>query len=238
MLERNLFDETFLGMACYHLVAPIEPSDLAALNAARREASIFASAKLNESDEETASALGEFGFRRICRQLLLRAHLAGASRGASDVPITDRLHLHPADVLAHAAQLDGGRFRQDPVIETAAAIDLYAAWVRRSTSGAKRIASIDRNFVSFEDRAGVRWIDLVSVLDKRQGIAVKLLHAIIEDARRSGLQQVKVVTDSGNIPALQAYRKAGFDPEHSLIVFHLFSRVDGTASSNRIRGER
>jgi hypothetical protein len=63
--------------------------------------------------------------------------------------------------------------------------------VRNSTSGEKRIASIGRNFVSFEDRAGVRWIDLVSVLDKRQGIAVKILAATIGDARRDRLEEVK-----------------------------------------------
>jgi hypothetical protein len=37
-----------------------------------------------------------------------------------------------------------------------------------------------------EDRAGARWIDLVSVLDKRQGIAVKILAATIGDARQEG----------------------------------------------------
>jgi GNAT superfamily N-acetyltransferase len=225
MIKRTPFDEAFLGVACYHLVPPIEPSDLAALSAAREEGPIFASAKIDASDGETAKTLGQLGFRRICTQMLLRGRLDSASQGAGDVLITERLDLDPVDVRAHAAQLDGGRFRQDPLIATDAAIDLYAAWVRNSTSGAKRVASINRNFVSFEDRAGVRWIDLVSVLDKRQGIAVKILAATIEDARRSRLKEVKVVTGSDNIHALGAYRKAGFELEHSLMIFHLLSPI-------------
>jgi ribosomal protein S18 acetylase RimI-like enzyme len=79
--------------------------------------------------------------------------------------------------------------------------------------------------VSFEDRAEVRWIDLVSVLDKRQGIAVRILTAIIGDALQSGLKEVKVVTGGDNIPALGAYRKAGFEVENSLTIFHLLSPI-------------
>jgi GNAT superfamily N-acetyltransferase len=224
MINRTRFDEAFLGLACYHLVPPIEPSDLAALSAARGEGPMFASAKIDASDDETAKTLGQLGFRRICTQMLLRVRLDGASRSAGDVLITERLDLDPVDVRVHATQL-GGRFRQDPLIARDAAINLYAAWVRNSTSGAKRVASIDRNFVSFEDRAEVRWIDLVSVLDKRQGIAVRILTAIIGDALQSGLKEVKVVTGGDNIPALGAYRKAGFEVENSLTIFHLLSPI-------------
>jgi GNAT superfamily N-acetyltransferase len=220
MIKRTPFDEPFLRVACYQLTLPIEPSDLAALNAARGEGPIFVSAKIDASDDDTAKRLRQLGFRRICTQMLLRVRLDGASRAAGDVLITEWLDLDPADARIHAVQL-GGRFRQDPLIAT----DLYAAWVRNSTSGAKRIASIDRNFVSFEDRAGVRWIDLVSVLDKRQGIAAKILAATIGDAWQNRLEEVKVVTGSDNIPALGAYTKAGFELERSLVIFHLFSPV-------------
>jgi hypothetical protein len=92
---------------------------------------------------------------------------------------------------------------------------------RNSTGGAKRVASINRNFVSFEDSAPIRRIDLVSVLDKGVGIGVKLLTAIIEDACRRGLEEVKVVTDRDNVTALRTYRAVGFQPERSLAVLHL-----------------
>src|SRR5712692_2137032 len=230
MLQRTPFDEAFLGVASYHLVPPIEPSDLAALDAARGEGPIFASTKIDARDDETANTLGQLGFRRICTQILLRVRLHGASRGVGDVRITERLDLDPVDVRAHAVQLDSGRFRQDPLIATDAAIALYAAWVRNSTRGAKRVASINRNFVSFEDRAGVRWIDLLSVLDKRAGIATRLLGAIVEDARRSSREEVKVVTDGDNIAALHAYRIAGFEPERSLMIFPLLSARPGNRS--------
>jgi GNAT superfamily N-acetyltransferase len=223
MLQQDLFDQTFLGVACYRLVPPIEPSDLAALNTLRGEESIFASTKIDASDDAMANTLEQLGYRRICKQIVLRARLDGAARSTDEASITARLDLDPVDVRAHAAQFDSGRFRQDRLIATDAAIEFYAAWVRNSTHGAKRVASINRNFASFEDRAGVRWIDLLSVLDRGEGIALRLVGAIIEDARRSSLQEVKVVTDGNNMAALRAYRKAGFEPERSLMVFHLFS---------------
>jgi hypothetical protein len=228
MLQRTPFDETFLKATCYHVLPPIGSADLAALNAARAARSIFASAKIDATDLETASTLQEFGFRRICTQILLRRTLDRTPSAVDVACIVDTLDLSPADVLAHAAQLKKGRFRQDPLIDTDAAIKLYAGWVRNSTCGGKRVAAIDRNFLSFEDRQGVRWIDLVSVLDQRVGIAVRLLGTIIEDARRRRLQEVKVVTDGDNVAALRAYAAVDFEPERTLVVFHLLS---GSANS-------
>jgi GNAT superfamily N-acetyltransferase len=223
MLRPTPFDEAFLGVACYHLMPPIEPADLAALSAAQAKGPCFASAKIDASDLETLNTMEKLDFRRICIQLLLRHRLDAAPGIAADVQIAERLDLGPTDVRAHAVQFETGRFRQDPLIATDAAIELYAAWVRISTRGGKRIASVNRNFVSFEDTQGVRWIDLVSVLDKRAGIAARLLGTIVEDARRRSLKEVKVVTDADNIAALRAYRAAGFQPERALVVFHLHS---------------
>jgi GNAT superfamily N-acetyltransferase len=201
---------------------PVGSADLAALNAARAAHAVFASAKIDASDVETASTLEKFGFRRICTQILLRRRLDQPS--CVDLArISDRIDVSPADVLAHAAQLTKGRFRQDPLIDPDAAVELYAAWVRNSTHGGKRVAAVDRNFLSFEDRNGVRWIDLVSVLDQRVGIAVRLLGTIIDDARQRRLKQVKVITDGDNIAALRAYTAVGFQPERSLVVFHLLT---------------
>ena len=97
------------------------------------------------------------------------------------------------------------------------------SWIRNSIGGGKRVASIDRNFLTFEDTAGARQIDLLSVLSKRTGIAARLLAAIVEDARKAGLREVKVLTDRDNIAAVHAYRAAGFVPERLLAVFHLHS---------------
>jgi hypothetical protein len=230
MLQRAPFEEAFLQVACYHLVLPIEPPDLAALSAAEAGGPIFASAKIDASDDETMHTLEQFGFRRVCTQISLRIRLDGASGCASEARTTERLDLDATDVRAHAAQLVYGRFRQDPLIATEAAIDLYTSWVRNSTRGAKRIAAVNRNFVSFEDIAGVRWIDLLSVLDKRAGIAGKLLGMVVADARHRGLEEVKVVTDRDNVVALNTFRAAGFEPERSLAVLHLLRQSERVRS--------
>lgn len=222
MLQRDSFEEAFLGVVCYHLVLPIGPSDLTALSAAEAKGPpVFASAKVDARDDKTIRTLEQVGFRRICTQILLRIRLDGATGAASDACITERLDLDPMDVRAHAAQHVYGRFRQDPLIATDASIDLYEAWVRNSTGGAKRVIAITRNFISFEDCARVRWIDLVSVLDKRAGVASKLLYMVVTDARCRGLAEVKVVTDRDNVLALKTYQRAGFQPERSLAILHL-----------------
>jgi predicted N-acetyltransferase YhbS len=99
----------------------------------------------------------------------------------------------------------------------------YMAWIRNSISGGKRVASIERNFLTFEDTAGVRLIDLLSVVSKRAGIARRLLATIVEDARNEGLRAVMVVTDRDNIAAGHAFSAAGFVPERFLAVLHLHS---------------
>jgi hypothetical protein len=221
MLRRSPFEEPFLRATCYNLLPPVEPSDLDALAVIQSEGTLFASTKIDASEERTAHLLSQFGFRKICTQVSLRAPTNGTSASADGVQIRERLDLNPEDIRAHALQIETGRFRQDPLIEPEVAIDIYAAWVRNSTQGAKRVASIDRNFATFADGPGIRSIDLVSVLDKGAGLAVKLLSAILDDARTKKLEQVQVLTDSNNLPALRAYRAAGFQLERSLVVFHL-----------------
>jgi hypothetical protein len=221
MLRRSPFDEPFLRATCYNLLPPVEPSDLDALAVIQSEGTLFASTKIDASDKQTLHTVSRVGFRRICSQVLLRARPNGASVNTDGVHISDRLDLDPRDIRAHALQIETGRFRQDPLITPESAINIYAAWVRNSTQGAKRVASIDRNFATFADGPGIRSIDLVSVLDKGAGLAVKLLSAILDDARTKKLEQVQVLTDSNNLPALRAYRAAGFQRERSLVVFHL-----------------
>jgi GNAT superfamily N-acetyltransferase len=223
MLRRTPFDERFFAVPCYRLVPPIEPSDLRALAVVRSEVAVFACAKVDASDLATVSRLEALGFRRISTQVRLRRCLESPPGAASDAWIGDRLELGAADIRAHATQLETGRVRQDPRIATATAIEFYMAWIRNSIGGGKRVASIDRNFLTFEDTAGARLIDLLSVLSKRAGIAARLLAAIVEDARKAGLREVNVLTDRDNIAAVHAYSAAGFVPERLLAVFHLHS---------------
>ena len=223
MLRRNPFDEPFLGVPCYQLVPPIESSDLSALAMVRSKRDIFAHAKVDASDLEAVNRLEALGFCRICMQLVFRLCLENPSTAGGDAQIDDQLELDPADLRAHAAQLETSRIRQDPLIATEAAINFYIAWIRNSTRGGKRVASIDRNFLTFEDTAGVRLIDLLSVVDKRVGIARRLLATIVEDARKKGLREVKVVTDRDNIAAGHAYSAVGFVRERFLVILHLHS---------------
>ena len=223
MLRRTRFDERFLAVPCYQLVAPFQSSDLRRLAVVHSGGAIFAYTKVDADDLEAVSKLEVLGFRRICTQVRMRFRFEVPPTAAADARIDNHLELSPTDIRDHAAQLETGRIRQDPLIATETAFEFYMAWIRNSTSGGKRVASIDHNFLTFADTAGIRTIDLLSVLNKRSGIAKRLLATITEGARKEGLREVRVVTDCGNIAAGHAYNATGFVPERFLAVLHLHS---------------
>jgi hypothetical protein len=133
------------------------------------------------------------------------------------------LSLEPKDIEYHAANFATSRYRQDPLLDPEQANHLYARWVANSLSGRKRVASVGRNFCSFADSGNVRWIDLLSVLDKGQANATRLLRAVIDQAAMEGLTEIRVVTEVENAIALRVYRRTGFEILTFYNCLHLLS---------------
>lgn len=215
MLTESRFDAEFLLLPCYRLTDPVSGGDLAALAQEMNDGPVFADVKLPAANLTAARMLQLFGFRRICAQVELRCDLERSrpdtfQSTVDEIAITDSLFLNSNDIKSHAANFETNRYRQDPLLDWEAANNLYARWVSNSLSGRKRVAHVARDFCSFLDAGEVRSIDLLSVLDKRQGHAMRLVHAVIEDARGRGLAEVRVVTEVENEIALKVYRRAGF----------------------------
>jgi GNAT superfamily N-acetyltransferase len=226
MLAESPFDAKFLRLPCYRLTEPVSGDDLKALAREIKDGPVFADVKLRAADLSATRMLQLFGFRRICVQVELRCVLERSRRdsfqsAAEGVAIADSLSLNPDDIESHAANFETNRYRQDPLLDCEAANRLYARWVANSLSGRRCVAHIARNFCSFLDAGEVRSIDLLSVLDKRQGHAMQLVHAVIEDARRKGLTEVRVVTEVENEIALSVYRRAGFEIRTFYTCLHL-----------------
>jgi len=219
MLHAVEFDQTFFQRPCYRLRPTVTDAEWSEFDRLAREISIFADLKSPASDLETASDALTRSFRKICTQVELSHHLTKVD-SADRVVVTDSLALANDEHRAHAEHFLTSRFRQDPHIPSEVANNLYAAWIANSLGGRKRIASLGVNFCSFDDKDGVRHIDLLSVLDKGRGYATELLRAVASDAKSSGLRKILVTTEVENEPAMKAYRAAGFEIESFNSVFH------------------
>ena len=225
MIRKSAFDEEFFGVPCFQLIDPIVRADLSALSRFSPRLPYFASAKVPASDLVTARLLLDRGFRKICTQVELLHPLtqmnAVAERRRS-AEIKDTLHLSEEEIRSHATHFETSRFRQDPLLPTAAADALYAKWISNSLSGSKRVAFTGVNFCTFVDNGPSRSIDLLSVLDRRQGHALALLSTLLADARHRKCACVRVVTEAENEAAIAAYRSLGFLIEKFINVFHFY----------------
>jgi hypothetical protein len=231
MLLRLAFDEEFFAMPCFRLKPPVQPCDRVALVQQLSRGALFADSKIPASDLETARLLLEIGFHKTCVQVELQRSFDATSSnfslraldGEPAASIVKRLHLSAADIKTHAAHFATSRFRQDPLIPAERANRLYAKWIENSLSGAKSVAHIDSNFCSFFDTSNVRFIDLLSVLDKRRGYATALVTAILKDALTSGVRELRVVTEVENAAALAVYRGCGLEIKTFHTCFHLIN---------------
>jgi hypothetical protein len=225
MITTSAFDEEFFGVPCFSLVDPVVPADLSALPRLPLRSPCFAAAKVPASDLVTARLLLNRGFRKICTQVelihpLTKVNAAAVTRRSAE--IKDALHLSEDKICAHASHFETSRFRQDSLLPTTAADALYAKWISNSLSGSKRVVCTGLNFCTFVDNGPNLRIDLLSVLDKRQGHARTLLSTLLTDARHQKCACVRVVTEAENGAALAAYRNVGFMIEKFINVFHFY----------------
>jgi hypothetical protein len=219
MLSPVDFDREFLGRPCYRLRPPITDAEWNQFDRLAFGNSIFADLKSPASDLATASQALRRSFRKICIQVEL-LHCLAEVQPADEVTFGNALTLTDEQKRMHAEHFVTSRFRQDHDLPCEQAIHLYTRWIANSVSGAKRLAMVDVDFCSFEDRDGVRKIDLLSVLNKRRGHATELLRAVLTDAKSSALRKVVSTTELENEAALKAYKATGFEIEAFTTVFH------------------
>jgi Acetyltransferase (GNAT) family len=213
------FDEAFLKRPCYRLRPEVSQAEWSRFEQLARREPVFADLKVAASDLETAREAMQRSFRKICTQVEL-FHPLEPIEPDEEVSFGDRLDVTDDQRRAHAEHFRACRHRQDPLIPTPAAIDLYTDWIANSLGGGKRVAALGVNFCSFADGNGIRQIDLLSVIEKGRGYATRLLKAVASDAKRKGLREVCVTTEIENEASLKAYKAAAFQMRAFNCVFH------------------
>lgn len=220
------FDSRMLGLEWYRLNGH-DPAQL------ERDLSILSGRRFGldariqqDGAEGMLDVLRAHGGCVICEQSLFDAHLPQAVQRHPDVALSPRLEISPDAQDRHSANFPYSRFRRDPLLAEGAAARLYAAWWRNSLEGGALVAQCgERALCTFTLKAGIISIDLLSVLDKRQGQGRRLLETVMACGREMGATRIQVRTEIDN-PARFLYMAQGFREIRRWHVAHLIKGGD------------
>ncbi len=220
-LSYSEFDSDVFGVR-FIRVTSVDAAELAdELEEEKSTGPMMADAKIAAGDTARERRLIGLGFRRVTTQVEFTAIIGIQWIGAQAAAVTDSLVLDATDLTAHATSFVFSRFLQDPFVPRADAVRFMEAWISNSLSGRRKVVAIGKNFCTYQLRETSLEIDLLSCLDRRGGIATRLLSAIRTIAANAGLPAVHVVTEGENVPALRTYMSSGFFPSKATLVFHL-----------------
>jgi GNAT superfamily N-acetyltransferase len=222
-LERQAFDEAAFDRPFYRVTSMDSDGLERGIATLRKQAMPFiVDAKTPSDDLVSSRRLLSLGFRKVCMQIRLVNDLSGPADFDQQAGVADTLDWPDELIAAHARNFVFDRFALDIALPAEGHDRLYSKWIRTSfTSGRKRILTIGRNFLSFvDDGEGLR-IDLLSVLDHRQGIGRRLLNSLSSLAKDSGRASVTTVTECENHAAVQLYCRTGYRLCDFQAVFHL-----------------
>lgn len=225
-IVKQSFDSDAFGIPFYRItelsMARLA-EELPSITAARP---VIIDAKVPEPNVEAGSWLLGQGFRKICTQLelLWPTGAASLSGSADGVRLVDELSLTDDELGAHARNFIFDRFSQDPALPRSGVHRLYERWIRNSTSGRRRVLRAGRSFFTFSVAGDLVRTDLLSVLDKRQGMGRRLVASLLEHARSIDARGISVITECENVPSWNLFMRAGFQLRSFQSVFHFVSR--------------
>lgn len=187
-----------------------------------RDPQVMADAKIPSSDLAWSFDLLEAGFRKVCTQVEFISSGPPLGRPDGGAVIEDVVTWDDHIVRRHALHFEYDRFSLDPYIKREDIIELYFRWIKNSLSSPViKIAAIGTNFCSFKVVNESVRIDLMSVLDKRQGMGKRLLQSVLSWAEHNGDKSVLVTTECENAAAWKLYTSQGFRVNEYYSCFHL-----------------
>lgn len=223
-VSQQAFDTEIFGLP-FHRVVDLDEAGLEReLPPLLRRKPIMIDAKVPASRSDLARLLIGLGFRAVCTQVELIHDLAKLPATTARVDIGPRVDFDGATLRAHLRNFRADRFARDPLIVQAEHDKLYERWIGNSLSGRMQIATAGRNFCTFKPERNGLVIDLLSILDKRQGIGRDLVCAVLGEAVRQRKQSVAVVTECGNEAAWRLYLGCGFRIDGFIDCLHFVSR--------------
>ncbi len=184
-------------------------------------------------DIESSRALTGLGFRKMCVQTLFATGLAGHQPDLTALPVVD-LDLDEDSLNRHASNFRFSNFSFDPNFSTEAWAKCNRWCIKRHLADHTAFKfALKSGFVSFRVGEGKAIIDLISVLEARQGIGAALMAKVLDFCAAQGLAWVEVVTDCENLTACLFYQKMGFLLFGSIGVFHFHQ-----SARQRTRGSK
>lgn len=221
-LERQAFDEAAFGRPFYRVTSMDGPGLERGVATLREYGAPFIiDAKASSDDLSASRLLQALGFRKVCIQIELVHDLSSTTAFDSEACVADTVEWPDALIAEHARNFVFDRFALDIELPTEGHDRLYASWIRNSlTSPRKRVLHIGRNFVTFSEEGEGFKIDLLSVLDRRQGIGRRLLNSLISLAKDTSRACVMTVTECENRAAVRLYCQTGYRLSNFQTVFH------------------
>ena len=139
------------------------------------------------------------------------------------VNAVELMQLDAEEISLHADNFSNDRLSLDSRIPCASIKRFYAKWIENSFSfPGKTIYSFQSGLCITHLKQDVLKIDLLSVLEKRKGVASRLIgHALIQ-AFQGKIPRIEVTTESHNKGAIKAYTRNGFQEKTRMSCFHLF----------------
>ena len=214
------FDSEAFGVPFYRVVAWGNPDLENELSVLLRRRPIVVDAKVGADDIERNRFLQRLGFRNVCPQVALRHSLTKREKPEHRVAISEGLKITDELIRRHAQNFRTDRFAMDALLDRAGRDRLYTQWIVNSLSGRMPVASYEGNFCSFRQVDDCLSIDLLSVLNQRQGVGRSLVLAIIEYAAERKLKELRVVTECANRAAWQLYLGCRFRLDEFLNCYH------------------
>jgi GNAT superfamily N-acetyltransferase len=222
-VAQQAFDTEIFGLPFYR-VMDLDQADLERdLPPLLRRKPVIVDAKVPADRSDLVRFLLGFGFRSVCTQVTLVHDLAKVPVTPQRVDVRAHVEFDAETLHAHVANFQADRFARDPLIHSTEHDRLYERWIENSLAR-MQAAVHGRNFCSFAIQDRRVSIDLLSVLDKKQGIGRNLVSAVLREAARQRKESVAVVTECGNEAAWRLYLRCGFRPDGFTDCLHFVSR--------------
>jgi hypothetical protein len=215
---RSDFDSDVFGVEFYRVISNDVELIRSATDALPKEG-VIVDAKVPADDMGLVAGLDAIGFRKV--STLVEFETKPAAGSAADPDLSRSLELGSEDLEAHATGFRFQRLMQDVRIDRARTSELMRRWIVNSLAGRRETLAIGRNFCTFSVHDGRLTIDLLSCLDKGQGIGARLLRCVHAEAAARGCTEVRVTTEAENITAMRLYSAAGFRPVAAWAAMHL-----------------
>ena len=212
-LERQTFDEHAFGVPFYRVSSDnwdAISDEIAQLE--NKGGPFIVDAKRDAHNLEANYRLGAMGFRKVCMQIKMLNQLTAVGMMDPAVSFTASVDWPESVIDAHVSNFNCDRFSLDPLLPRKGHDRLYRSWIKNTlTSDRAFVLHIDYNFLTFKQDNRSATIDLLSVLDRGQGIGQRLLTSFVALANSRHLSDVKTVTECENRAAVNIYRKSGFE---------------------------